>query len=220
MNTPNSSAPWVPYKIPPTPAVGEYNNLYGLSFVKGASPIKNPSQFLEWRALLPVGKDNDLLKWQTDRWVVFSPSGSQEEPFYLNYNGSDLSWGPVNFPKGSSKGDIIYWNPESGDEGEWVILPPSGSEEEPLYLACRGEEPSWEQNDLPEGSTKGDLLYWDPEAGNGGSWVVLTAPSANGSILYWDDGDWNFLTPPSGSGLKVLTASGGNLAWTDTEDCD
>jgi hypothetical protein len=72
---------------------------------------------------------------------------------------------------------------------------------------------------LPKGSTKGDILYWDPSAGDGGDWVVLAAPSAKGSILYWDDNDWNFLAPPSGSGLKVLTATGGELAWIDTEDC-
>jgi hypothetical protein len=52
---------------------------------------------------------------------------------------------------------------------------------------------------LPKGTTKGDILYWDPAEGESGEWVVLSAPS--------------------GTGLKVLTANGGNLAWNDTEDC-
>lgn len=29
---------------------------------------------------------------------------------------------------------------------------------------------------LPEGTNKGDILYWDPAAGDDGAWVVLTAP--------------------------------------------
>jgi len=58
----------------------------------------------------------------------------------------------------------------------------------------------WRKVGLPEGDNKGDLLYWDPAAGEGGTWVVLSAPS--------------------GSGLKVLTANGGTLIWTATEDCD
>jgi hypothetical protein len=159
---------WHPYTIPSTPNVGAGEN-YALSAAEGAQSGKNPSQFLEWREVLPKGKDNDMLKWSGDKWIPFSPSGSSENPHYLNYNGNTLSWDPVGFP---------------------------------------------------EGSTKGDLLYWDPAAGDGGDWVVLAAPSSNGSILYWNENSWNFLAPPSGSGLKVLTATGGELAWNDTEDCE
>lgn len=52
---------------------------------------------------------------------------------------------------------------------------------------------------LPDGTNNGDILYWNPAAGDGGAWAVLAAPS--------------------GSGLRVLTISGGNLAWTNTQDC-
>ena len=104
---------------------------------------------------------------------------------------------------------------------------PSGSSD--VYsLSCEkgadsAKNPSqflkWKKTTLPNGTNKGDILYWDPSAGDGGAWVVLSAPSNEGSILYWDGSIWKFLSPPSGSGLKVLTSNGGNLAWTDTEDC-
>lgn len=57
----------------------------------------------------------------------------------------------------------------------------------------------WKKTNLPRGSSKGDLLYWDPEAGEEGAWVVLAAPS--------------------GSTLNVLTIQNGNLSWTATQDC-
>ena len=123
MNTSSTSAPWIPYKIPPCPTP-EDGKTYALSFSDSAVPTKNPSQFLEWKEI-----------------------------------------------------------------------------------------------GFPEGIGLGDLLYWDPSAGDGGAWVLLSAPSDNGSIIYWNGAGWSFLSPPSGSGLKVLTANGGTLAWTDTEDC-
>lgn len=130
MNTSNTSAPWVPYKIPPTPST-DVGQKYFLAAAAGAVSNKNPSQFLEWRE--------------------------------------------IGFPKGSTKGDLLYWDPAANSGG----------------------------ND-----------------GGGGAWAILAAPSDNGSILYWNNNNWNFLVPPSSSGLKVLTATGGNLAWTETEDCD
>ncbi len=123
MNTSNTSAPWVPYKIPPCPTPEE-GKTYALSFSDNAVPSKNPSQFLQWKE--------------------------------------------IGFPEGSNLGDILYWDPAAGDEG---------------------------------------------------AWIVLAAPSDEGSIIYWNGDGWSFLSPPSGQGLKVLTANGGNLAWTDTEDC-
>jgi hypothetical protein len=52
---------------------------------------------------------------------------------------------------------------------------------------------------LPKGTNKGDLLYWNPESGDEGEWVVLSAPS--------------------GTSLIVLGFTGGTVAWVDTEDC-
>jgi hypothetical protein len=89
-----------------------------------------------------------------------------------------------------------------------------------------GENPSrylqWKviEANLPEGSNIGDLLYWNPSAGDNGAWVVLAAPSNGGSIIYWDGAAWQFLTPPSGTTLHVLGIQSGTLAWTATEDCD
>jgi hypothetical protein len=60
----------------------------------------------------------------------------------------------------------------------------------------------WKQVSLPQGTNLGDMLYWDPSAGedNEGAWVVLESPS--------------------GSGLKVLTIQNRQLSWNDTEDCE
>jgi hypothetical protein len=52
---------------------------------------------------------------------------------------------------------------------------------------------------VPPGINKGDLLYWDPQQGEEGAWVVLPAPSDNS--------------------LRVLTLESGVLAWTATEEC-
>jgi hypothetical protein len=120
VNTLNTSAPWVPYKIPACPEPED--KIYALSIKDGATPDKNPSQFLEWKEVLPKGEDNDILKWSGDKWVVSSPSGSEEEPYALQYDGSELFWGPVALPKGSTKGDILYWDPAAGEDGAWVIL--------------------------------------------------------------------------------------------------
>ena len=77
----------------------------------------------------------------------------------------------------------------------------------------------WRKVSLPEGDNKGDLLQWDPAAGYNGAWVVLAAPSNEGSIIYWDGSDWQFLNPPSGNALHVLGIRNRTLAWTATEDC-
>jgi hypothetical protein len=126
VNTLNTSAPWVPYKIPACPSVNAGDN-YALSAKVGADPSKNPSQFLEWKEVLPKGNDDDILKWSGDKWVVSSPSGSAENPKFLKYNGSELFWGEGgtgNIPNGTNKGDILYWDPEAGEEqeGAWVVL--------------------------------------------------------------------------------------------------
>jgi hypothetical protein len=54
---------------------------------------------------------------------------------------------------------------------------------------------------LPDGQTKGDLAYWNPNAGknNAGKWVVLRAKQSED--------------------LHVLGIVGGELRWVKTEDC-
>jgi hypothetical protein len=54
---------------------------------------------------------------------------------------------------------------------------------------------------LPDGSTEGDLAYWNPDAGQNstGKWVVLKAVQS--------------------SDLHVLGIEDGKLRWVDTEDC-
>jgi hypothetical protein len=56
----------------------------------------------------------------------------------------------------------------------------------------------WEKV-LPSGEKLGDILYWNPNSGENGEWVILSAPS--GSVLY------------------ALTIQNGTLTWTATQDC-
>jgi len=57
-----------------------------------------------------------------------------------------LIWKDVGLPKGLNLGDILYWDPNAGEnnEGAWVILPPpSGGQ---LHvLASNGQAPFWNQ---------------------------------------------------------------------------
>jgi|LakMenEpi03Aug12_release.lakeMendotaPanAssembly.Ray.scaffolds.fasta_scaffold394501_2 hypothetical protein len=142
-------SPFTPYTIPRTPNIGaDSKTNYFLSAKAGASSEENPSRFLEWKEqpILPTGEDNDMLKWSGEEWVAFSPSGSSEEPHYLNYDGEELSWSPVksSFEKGKNKGDILYWDPEAGEdeEGDWVVLqaPANSSIAIQEFLICEDGE--------------------------------------------------------------------------------
>ena len=95
MNTSNTSAPWVPYKIPPCPTP-EDGQIYALSFSDAAVPTKNPSQFLEWKEVgFPEGSNlGDILYWDPaggGAWAVLSaPSGSGLK--VLTATGGNLAW--------------------------------------------------------------------------------------------------------------------------------
>ena len=56
MNGAMSSTPWIPYKIPATPTpISTDKYLLGVKYDdnpdKNATPLKNPSQFLEWQRM-------------------------------------------------------------------------------------------------------------------------------------------------------------------------
>jgi hypothetical protein len=51
---------WVPYVIPPCPTVIA-GDKYVLSAKVGAIPSKNPSQYLEWKELLPKAPSTNAL---------------------------------------------------------------------------------------------------------------------------------------------------------------
>ena len=140
--------------------------------------------------------------------------------------GADGSKNPSQFlrwrsglPRGQELGDILYWDPNVGPIGSWVVLdaPQDVSESNKKVLEF-GDEIGWKDG-LPVGTSKGDLLYWDPSAGENGKWAVLSAPTQEGSIIYWDGEEWKFLQPPTGTVLHALTIQSGNIAWTETEDC-
>lgn len=67
---------WIPYKIPPTPTINN-NDVYSLTCTNGADSEKNPSNFLEWKNVLPNGQSvGDILYWNGSSWSPLpSPSG-------------------------------------------------------------------------------------------------------------------------------------------------
>jgi hypothetical protein len=80
-----------------------------------------------------------------------------------------------------------------------VINNPDESDEDRSYsVEYREEGTVLNIITLPDGATKGDLLYWDPAQGDNGAWVILPAPS--------------------GTSLRVLGFNG-SLLWVNTEDC-
>lgn len=70
---PKSSAPWIPYKIPPVVSRENPNEVYALSFSDEAVTETNPSKFLEWRKIdpLPEGINvGDLIYWNGEEWAI------------------------------------------------------------------------------------------------------------------------------------------------------
>jgi hypothetical protein len=133
-------------------------------------------------------------------------------------------------PDGIKLGDIIYWETEQPEywneeeDGEWepqwlVLTAPDPDAENPKYLKFK-EELEWGDG-IPDGSNFGDLLYWDPEAGEGGAWVTVDAAGAQeGSILIWGEDGWSILNNPPNGDLHVLTNQDGDVYWTPTQDCE
>jgi hypothetical protein len=86
---------WVPYKIPPCPEPED--KIYALSIKDGATPDKNPSQFLEWKEILPRGEDKgDLLYWdpaegEGGEWVILPPPSGTDTKV-LASNGGVPYW--------------------------------------------------------------------------------------------------------------------------------
>jgi hypothetical protein len=78
----NSSAPWIPYKIPPTP-VPAAGKQYALSFSGNATPAKNPSQFLQWRE---VGSGSGLPAGATAREFSVCENGNPETYWMLTWD--------------------------------------------------------------------------------------------------------------------------------------
>ena len=248
---------------------------------------------LEWVDAIPDGNENnEMLVWDGLKWNILSApsSGTDLDPSFLQYKGDgSLVWDKTNtLPDGSHWGDLLYWDPDAGDnnEGDWVVLDTSAAFEGTLLvftedawgllnpqqyrfgsimywddddwnfveppetlpenvdrcvLTYKGDSPMWEAG-IPNGNNYGDLLYWDPQAGDAGAWVTLDASQAQegtllvftedawglldpsqykyGSIMYWDDDDWAFLEPPTSNDLHVLSIQGGELGWIPTQDCE
>ncbi len=118
-------------------------------------------------------------------------------------------------PTGENTGDIMYWDTSAGTSGAWIKLDApinTATENSPETLTYDGSDLFWNKG-IPNGENKGDLLYWDPNAGNGGAWAVLEAPTQNGTIMYWDGQMWNFISPPSGTTIHALTILLLFIAW-------
>jgi hypothetical protein len=118
-----------------------------------------------------------------------------------------LEWATNGFPEGENLSDMLYWDPSAREgKGGWVVLPAfQETLEEGEFippkdrvLTLKEGILSWlESFPIPDGINRGDILYWNSDEN---AWVVLPAPS--------------------GTGLKVLTINGGNIGWTDTQDCN
>jgi len=67
---------------------------------------------------------------------------------------------------------------------------------------------------VPEAFTKGALLAWDGE-----QWKALAPPNKKGAIIFWNGSFWSSLPPAAGEGTSVLSCTGGNLSWIETESC-
>jgi hypothetical protein len=193
-STPPAFTSWVPFTIPQTPNVGPNDN-YALFAKQGAVSGKNPSQFLEWQQTIPNGTVlNQLLRWNPSAvpngaWVRLNPPSTQDAS-YLKHEGQNLSWDTV-VPDGTEMGDLLKWDPSAGNDGAWVVLnSPNASPEEPQYLKHNGSDAYWDQAILPEGNSFGDLLQWDPNAGENGAWIVLEAPTGDNKFLYFKDDSW------------------------------
>ncbi len=125
-----------------------------------------------------------------DNYALFAKQGavSGKNPSQF------LEWKEVEaagLPDGSSMGDLLKWDPSAGDDGAWVVLnSPNASPDEPQYLKHDGSDAYWDEAIFPEGNSFGDLLQWDPNAGDDGAWIVLEAPTGDNKFLYFKDNSW------------------------------
>lgn len=113
-----------------------------------------------------------------------------------------LKWRNLQFPRGDESFQTLYWNPSAGNGGRWETLnPPSGAtQQDPKFLSYNGSNLVWDDTtteQLPQGQNNGDILYWNSSSQ-----------------------DWQTLLAPDSETLKVLTIQNGQLAWTETEDCE
>jgi hypothetical protein len=77
MNTQGASTTWIPFKIPPCPTP-EAGQIYSLSFNEDADPEKNPSQFLEWKEILPPSPNDGGLYVLTVQGGAFSWTATED----------------------------------------------------------------------------------------------------------------------------------------------
>lgn len=141
--------------------------------------------------------------------IPATPNVTGDEVYALSCeNGAIETKNPSQFlrwkravPKGEEKTDTLYWEPSVQPEGAWKIVDAAqgATSQRPKFLANTGSELEWIYA-LPDGVKKGDLLYWDPSVPPQGAWAVLEAVESEM--------------------LHVLTIKDGQLAWTETEDCE
>jgi hypothetical protein len=157
-------------------------------------------------------------EWEPQWLVLTAPDPDAENPKYIKFK-EELEWVDA-IPDGTENNQMLVWNGE-----KWTILsaPSSGTDLDPSFLQYKGGSSLvWDEGKtLPNGSNFGDLLYWDPEAGEGGAWVTVDAAGAQeGSILIWGEDGWSILNNPPNGDLHVLTNQDGDVYWTPTQDCE
>jgi len=82
---------------------------------------------------------------------------------------------------------------------EWK-QPPLDPERK-YYLSSNNQDIEWREVDFPDGEELGQILYWDPTAGQNqeGAWVLTEAPQELGQFIYWnpDERTWKLIDAPS-----------------------
>jgi len=99
------------------------------------------------------------------------------------------------FPKPLNKSVLVCTNfSRPYPDYEWKQAPQDP--EKKYYLSSDNQDIDWREVDFPDGEELGQLLYWDPTAGqNGeGAWVLTEAPSENEPerFLYWNQSEYAF----------------------------
>ena len=104
------------------------------------------------------------------------------------------------FPKPVNKSVLICSNySRPYPDYEWKQAPQDPVKK--YYLSSDNQIIDWKEADFPDGEELGQILYWDPTAGQNqeGAWVLTDAPQELGQFFYWDPTarTWVLIDAPS-----------------------
>lgn len=129
------------------------------------------------------------------------PDATNDRTYKIKYTDEGTILRIKKLPRGSGRGDILYWNPDGGDEatGAWEVL--EAIESEDLHvLTLTNRELAYTKP--PRGVNDGDILYWNSNGGLDGN------------------GEWAVFSATDSDQLHLLGISGGSLQWVPTAECE